>query len=262
GSGSDRAMGLYMNTLPLRVHVEDIGVVDSVRRVHADLAALLEHEHASLALAQRCSSVSSGMPLFSALLNYRHNGAPDQGAKTDIGIEVIEAHERTNYPCVMSVEDFGSSLGLTAQVVQPHESSRICGYMQQALQSLVEALECAPKIPVQALEILPAEEHNLVVHSWNRTNAPYPSDQCIHHLFEDQVDKAPEAVAVVHDDRSMTYRTLNSNAIRFAQKLVNLGVKRGDNVATMLNRSFELVVAQLAILKVGAAYVPIDAKAP
>ncbi|KAF9366976.1 hypothetical protein CPB97_006588, partial [Podila verticillata] len=72
GSGSDRTMGLFINTLPLRVDVGGTGVLETVRRVQTDLATLLEHEHASLALAQRCSSVPSGMPLFSALLNYRH----------------------------------------------------------------------------------------------------------------------------------------------------------------------------------------------
>ncbi|KAG0352352.1 hypothetical protein BGZ54_002839, partial [Gamsiella multidivaricata] len=261
GSGSDRAMGLFINTLPLRVDVEEINVVDSLRRVHADLAALLEHEHASLALAQRCSSVPSGMPLFSALLNYRHNAASDQETTAGTGIEVIEGHERTNYPLVLSVEDYGSALGLTAKVIQPYESSRICGYMQQALQNLVEALECAPETPVQALEILPADEHELF-RSWNRTDALYPSDRCIHQLFEDQVKLSPEAIAIVQDDRELTYRELNSRANGIAHELVMAGVKPGDNVLILLNRSIDLVAAQIAILKVGAAFVPIDTTAP
>ena len=102
----------------------------------------------------------------------------------------------------------------------------------------------------------------MIVHSWNNTDAPYPSDRCIHQLFEDQVERTPEVIAVVHDDRSMTYRTLNNHALRLAHKLVHLGVEPHDNIAILLPRSFELIIAQLAILKVGAAYVPIDAKAP
>ncbi|KAG0200037.1 hypothetical protein BGX28_006796, partial [Mortierella sp. GBA30] len=262
GGSSDRAMGLFINTLPLRVDVGENCVLNSVRRVQTDLATLLEHEHASLAIAQRCSSVPSGTPLFSAILNYRHNAAPVEEAKTSTGMEVIGGTERDNYPMGLSVEDFGSSLGLTAQVVQPYEPSRVCRYMEQALQSLADALEYAPESPVQALAVLPAEEYELVVHSWNKTDAPYPSERCVHQLFEDQMKRTPDAIAVEHDDRSLTYHKLNNRAARLAQRLTDLGVQRGDHVAILLERSFELIVAQLAILKVGAAYVPIDVKAP
>ncbi|KAG0340962.1 hypothetical protein BG005_003096, partial [Podila minutissima] len=152
GSGSDRALGLYINTLPLRVDVEGNSVLQTVRRVQADLVALLEHEHASLALAQRCSSVPSGMALFSAILNYRHNATPFSQTRISPGMENLMFHERTNYPLAMSVEDFGTSLGLTAQIVQPYDPSTICAYMQQALHNLGEALEHAPETPIQALD--------------------------------------------------------------------------------------------------------------
>ncbi|KAF9989992.1 hypothetical protein BGZ79_004898, partial [Entomortierella chlamydospora] len=200
GSGSDSTLGPYINTLPFRVNVEDSSVVDAAQRVQADVAALLEHEHASLAIAQRCSGVPSGMPLFGALLNYRHRANEVNETGTDTGVEHLGFHERTNYPFVLSVEDFGSSLGLTPQATQPYDPSRIGGYMQQALYSLAEALEHTPEVSIHSLRILPMEEYNLVVHSWNNTDALYPSNQCVHQLFEDQVEMAPEAVAVVHDD--------------------------------------------------------------
>ncbi|KAG0004033.1 hypothetical protein BGZ79_010489, partial [Entomortierella chlamydospora] len=262
GSGSERALGLFINTLPFRIDVEGINVVDSVRTVQKDLAALLEYEHASLALAQRCSDVPSGTPLFSSLLNYRYNSAPSKDRESISGMEALSEDERTNYPFVLSVEDFGSSLGLTAQVVHLYDPTKFCQYMEQALANLANSLQHAPGTFVQELGILPADEHELVVHTWNNTDTFYPSDQCVHQLFEDQVEMAPEAVAVVHDDRLMTYRTLNNHANHLAHKLVGLGVKPGDNVAMLLERSFELIFAQLAILKVGATYVPIDVKAP
>ncbi|KAF9944934.1 hypothetical protein BGZ70_004206, partial [Mortierella alpina] len=262
GAGSDRAMGLFINTLPIRVDVEGASVLDSVHKVHADLARLLEHEHASLAVAQRCSGVPSGTPLFSAILNYRHNTDPSQRKTMRIRGGVSSGQGRTNYPVVMSVEDYGSSLGLTAQVVKPYEPSGMCGYMQQALHKLVDSLEQSPDIPIQALDVMPAEEHELVVRTWNNTDVPYPSDRCVHQLFEDQAKRTPDSVAVLHDDRSMTYQALDNCASQLARKLVGLGVRPGDYVAMLLDRSFELIIAQLAILKVGAAYVPIDTRAP
>ncbi|CAO3566687.1 unnamed protein product [Mortierella alpina] len=262
GADSDRAMGLFINTLPLRVDVESASVQDSVLKVHTDLAGLLEHEYAALAVAQRCSGVPSGMPLFSAILNYRHNKTPSQSQTMRTGEEITLGHERTNYPVTMSVEDYRSSLGLTAQVVQPYEPSRMCGYMHQALHSLADYLEQSPDTPVQSLSVLPAEEYELVVRTWNNTDAPYPSDQCVHQLFEDQAEKSPDAIALLHDGRSMTYSRLSKCASYLACKLVALGVHPGDYVTILLDRSFELIISQLAILKVGAAYVPIDTRAP
>ncbi|KAG0348207.1 hypothetical protein BGZ54_004692, partial [Gamsiella multidivaricata] len=158
GSGSSRAMGLFINTLPLRVDVDDTGVKASVRQVQTDLASLLEHEHASLALAQRCSGVSAGTPLFSAMLNYRHQSTTADQASGDFGMEIIDAQERTNYPFVMSVDDFGSALALSAQILQPIDAAQVCRYMQQTLVSMADALEHSPQMPAHQLKVLPAED--------------------------------------------------------------------------------------------------------
>ncbi len=155
GEGGDSGMGLFINTLPLRLDMDDTSVRESVRAAHARLAGLLEHEHASLALAQRCSGVQNEIPLFSALLNYRHNTPAIITDKVTSGIEFQGGQERTNYPFVLSVEDFDNALGLTTQIVQPIDPERICGYMQQALESLAEALEQRPDTPVRLLNILP-----------------------------------------------------------------------------------------------------------
>ncbi|KAF9989136.1 hypothetical protein BGZ79_005041, partial [Entomortierella chlamydospora] len=202
------------------------------------------------------------MSLFSALLNYRHNAALEETTQEDTSIEAIEAHEHTNYPFTLSVEDFGSSLGLTMQSIQPYDSSTICGYMQHALQNLANALERAPETSIQSVEVLPTEERDLIIHDWNKTDTAYPSDRCIHQIFEDQVKSSPEAIAIVHNDRTLTYRELNCRANWIARQLVDAGIQHGDYVLILLNRSIDLVAAQLAILKVGAAYVPIDTKAP
>uniref|UniRef100_UPI00403F0980 non-ribosomal peptide synthetase n=1 Tax=Rhizobium sp. T1473 TaxID=555321 RepID=UPI00403F0980 len=266
GAGADRAMGLFINTLPIRLDLDGTGVEESLRIAHARLAELLSHEHASLALAQRCSGVAPPAPLFSALLNYRHNtpaamsgSGPDDGLA---GVEWLGAEERTNYPLSLSVEDFGEALGLTAQVAEPISADRVCGYMQRALEQLADALEYAPDRPVRELDILPADERTYLLEDLNRTAAPYPPDLCIHELFEAQVRQAPEAVAVVHDDERVSYGELNARANRLAHHLIGLGVKPGDSLATMLDRSVSLVVAQLAILKAGGVYVPIDRALP
>ncbi|MEX3824667.1 condensation domain-containing protein, partial [Paraburkholderia sp. BR14262] len=197
GGGADSTMGLFINTLPVRLALDETGVAASVRSTHAQLSELLAHEHASLALAQRCSGVAAPTPLFSALLNYRHNRpAATPGSGTDdvlSGVEWLGGEERTNYPVSLSVEDYGEALGLTAQLAEPVSADRVCGYMQRALEQLAEALEHAPNTPVRELDILPAEERNYLLEDLNRTAAAYPSEQCIHELFEAQVRRSPEA---------------------------------------------------------------------
>ncbi|MCW7550116.1 amino acid adenylation domain-containing protein [Photorhabdus sp. APURE] len=262
GEGSDSGMGLFINTLPLRLDIDDTPVRDSVRTAHSRLAGLLEHEHASLALAQRCSGVASGTPLFNALLNYRHNTQPVTPDEIVSGVEFLGAQERTNYPFVLSVEDGGSDLGLTAQVAQPFYPERICGYMQQALESLVDALERTPDMPVQQLEILPATERTLLLKTWNATETAYPEQLCIHQLFEQQVEKAPDATALVCEERSLSYAELNADANRLAYQLIALGVAPDQRVAICVASSPARIVALLAVLKAGGAYVPLDPAYP
>ncbi|KAF9342601.1 hypothetical protein BGX26_007207, partial [Mortierella sp. AD094] len=231
GSGSDSAMGLFINTLPLRIKVGAVPLEESIRQTHTDLAALLEHEHAPLALAQRCSSVLPGAPLFSAALNCR-NYTSRQNEISDIaGITFLDGQQRTNYPFTMSVDDYGTEIILTSQVVYSVDASRVSGYMQEALQSLVDALDHTPKMQVRDLEILPAAERDMLIRSWNDTTTSYPEHLCIHQLFENQVNQSPDSVAVVYEDQELTYRELNSKANSLAHHLLDLGVKPDSLVA-------------------------------
>ena len=212
GEGASTGAGLFINTLPLRLNLDNCGTETAARQAHANMADLLVHEHASLALAQRCSGVALPSPLFSAILNYRHNSAratlPTVRENTHLlaGIELLGSNERTNYPLTMSVDDFEQSLGLTALVVQPLSPERMCSYMQQALESVVEALETAPQIPVRQLEILPPEERTLLLEEWNETEGEYPREKCVHELFEEQVERTPDAVAVVYEEPAAELR--------------------------------------------------------
>ncbi|WP_438284617.1 condensation domain-containing protein [Pseudomonas alabamensis] len=157
---TERALGIFINTLPLRLDIDQRPVLEAVRATQARLAALMRHEHAPLALAQRCSGVAPPMPLFNSLLNYRHSAPPVEGASTWKGIEVLLAEERSNYPLVMSVDDLGEGFALTAQAAPGIEAARLCGYLAQAMAHLLEALAQAPQTPVDQLDVLPAHERD------------------------------------------------------------------------------------------------------
>ena len=267
GAGAERVMGLFINTLPVRIRIGEEGVEASVRRTHTLLADLLRHEHASLALAQRCSGVPAPAPLFSALLNYRHNQGMVHALSAEAmqaweGVEVLYGEERTNYPLTFSVDDLGEGFRLTAQVQDPIDPRRVCDFMNRALERLVEALERAPTRAVRSLDVLSESERRQVVVEWNATETAYPKERCIHQLFEAQVERTPEAVAVVFEDHGLSYRVLNRRANQLAHHLQGLGVGPEVLVGICLERSVEMVVGLLGILKAGGAYVPLDPAYP
>ncbi|WP_042934941.1 condensation domain-containing protein, partial [Pseudomonas gingeri] len=146
--GLDRALGMFINTLPLRVDIDGTPVAAGVRAIHGRLTTLLGHEHASLALAQRCSGVAAPLPLFSAMLNYRHSSVlqrQPEAVQAWQGIDTLASEERTNYPLALNIDDLGDGFILTAMTVARIGAQRICDYLRTALASLVEALEQAPE---------------------------------------------------------------------------------------------------------------------
>jgi amino acid adenylation domain-containing protein len=273
GSAADAVLGPFLNTLPVRIDVGEVGVADGVRQTHHVLAQLLRHEHAPLALAQRCSSVAAPMPLFSAVLNYRHSSDAAASARPATpgsndalqvrdGIQRLGFEERTNYPVVLSVDDFGVGVSLEAQVQSGVQPSRICSYVASALAALVAALENAPGTPLRTLDVLPSAERQQLLVEWNDTAVAYPHAKCVQQLFEEQVERTPAAVAVVFEGQELTYRELNARANQLAHHLRELGVGPETLVALYLERSAELVVAVLGIWKAGGAYVPLDPAHP
>ena len=276
GGDADRAMGLFINTLPVRIRLDDADVREGVRRTHEALTALLRHEHAPLNLAQNCSAVRAPLPLFTSLLNYRHFGdASTIDAHADgtsaswAGMHPQGDYERSNYPFDVSINDRGGdALSLDAQIDARIENlgttpERVCAMLGTALDSLAKALDEAPDTALHALEVLPPEERLQVLEVWNRSDAEPPAPQCVQALFEARMARRPDAVAVVHAGvDEIGYGELNRRANRLAHRLIASGLKPDDRVAIYLDRSVAMVIAILATLKAGGAYVPLDPAYP
>jgi aspartate racemase len=127
---------------------------------------------------------------------------------------------------------------------------------------LLDAVVADPNAPIDTLPLLTAKERQRILVEWNDTGGDDPSDRCIHELFEAQAERTPEAVAVVFDDRQLTYRELNRRGNQLANHLRKLGVGPETPVAICVERSLEMIVGLLAILKAGGAYVPLDPEYP
>ena len=263
-AGAQRVLGMFINTLPLRLRLRQVGAQELVEQTQRELIDLLVHEQASLAVAQRCSGIAGSSALFSALLNYRHStGLGTQEAWLDVaGMRVLSGRGGTNYPLVLSVDDSGAGFELEMQTDRRLEPTRVLGLVCAALQSLVRALDEAPRTPALVLSILPEAERRQVLELFNTTDSAYPEEKLIHELFEEQVERDPEAVAVICEDQSINYAELNQKANQLARYLTQQGAVPGELIPILMPRSPRMLIAQLAVLKVGAAYVPIDPEFP
>ncbi|MBP9219546.1 MAG: amino acid adenylation domain-containing protein, partial [Sterolibacterium sp.] len=269
-AGADRALGMFINTLPLRFDLAQGNARTLVDQAHHELVELLRHEQAPLALAQRTSPIPAGLPLFTAVLNYRHS-SPTPPAEVP-GIAVLASQERTNYPFVLSVDDLGDAYTLTAQSDPRVPPARLAAYLHTALEHLTDALERNLPVAPCRLPVLPDEECR---HLAALNPAPRPhrvpkenTPQLAHQFFEACARQHPDLPALLWQEQPLSYLALNQQANRLARHLQTLGIhpqppsQPQHYVAFCCTRGPDMIVALLAILKAGAAYLPIDPDTP
>ncbi|MGW2052269.1 AMP-binding protein, partial [Streptomyces sp. NPDC001858] len=273
GAGADRVVGPFINTLPVRVRTEQVGVRAAVEEMRSQLAALLEHEHAPLAVAQQASGIEENTPLFTSLLNYRYNTRRrtdhnETGLDQTTGIRSLLSKERTNYPLTMSVDDLNTGgLSLSVQAVDsvdPYEVGLLlCTAVERIVAVLSDAVRDGSDVALRAVDLLGDEERRRILVDWNATARPVPERVVtVHGLFEAQVVRSPDAVAVVGDGVELTYAELDVRANRVAGYLVAQGVGVESVVGVVMERGVDVVVALLGVLKAGAAYLPVDPQYP
>ena len=172
---------------------------------------------------------------------------PQQEGQNDLDLEVVEGSSSIKGSFKYNTDLFNS------QTIE-----RMVVHFQNLLEAIVEN----PDQNVGHLPLLlDSERHQLLV-EWNNTATDYPKDKCIHFLFEEQVEKTPDAIAVVFESEQLTYQQLNQRANKLAHHLQTLGVRPEVLVGICVERSIEMVVGLLGILKAGGAYVPLDPNYP
>ncbi|WP_441338245.1 amino acid adenylation domain-containing protein [Microcystis sp. M110S1] len=170
-----------------------------------------------------------------------------RGADFDLSLMVMEA-----------AETFQLNWQYNTDLFEDTTITPMAGHFVTLLESIVEN----PQQPVSLLPLLTQREQHQLLVEWNNTKAEYPSNKCIHQLFEEQVERTPDAVAVVFEEQQLTYNELNCRANQLAHYLQSLGVKPDELVGICVERSLEMIVGLLGILKAGGAYVPLDPDYP
>ncbi|MEQ6927354.1 amino acid adenylation domain-containing protein [Pseudomonas mosselii] len=257
GEGADRALGMFINSLPLRVSLAGRDMGQALVGIHGQLAALLRHEDAPLVLAQRCSGLPAGVALFDSLLNYRHGAAHDAEALP--GVTLLDASEVHSHALVLTVDEQGDSLRLSVRAPCELGAGRVLGFVSCTLQALAAALLSEAPVALEALPTLPETERVYLLETLNSTEVALdPAYPHLPALLAAQVRRTPDAVALQSEDAQLTYRELDAQANRLAHHLIGLGVRPDSRVAVCLERGASLIVGLLGVLKAGGAYVPLD----
>ncbi|MEH2621946.1 amino acid adenylation domain-containing protein/non-ribosomal peptide synthase protein (TIGR01720 family) [Bradyrhizobium sp. AZCC 1719] len=260
----ERTVGLFINTLPLRLAVPPRQkILDWLREVQARQSELTDYQYSALADVQRASEVPAGTPLFDSIVAFENYPAEMSalGELTrTVRITDVRPTERTNYPLTLQVT-VGPTLSFRlisdAHRFEAVAVERLLGHFTHLFRQMI----ADPERPLSALALLSEAEHRQLVAGFNDTAAEYPRG-LLHELFAAQAARTPDAVALSLDEATLSYGDLERRANQLAHHLRELGVGPDVVVGLCAERSFEMVIGLLGILKAGGAYLPLDPDYP
>ncbi|MBD2455148.1 amino acid adenylation domain-containing protein [Nostoc sp. FACHB-87] len=253
-------VGLFINTLPVRVFVSgEASLISWLKSLHAQQLSLLKYECTPLVQIQSWSQVPPGIPLFNSILVFENASANLANLPTkNLKIAQVRSFINSNYPLVLLVKPW-SQLSLNIFYDLRYFNQMTVDRMLSHLEILLNNIVANPDTTLAKLtrSIVDIEQQKLLI-EFNNTKIDNVNDKCIHQLIEEQVKRTPENIAVVFKNQQLTYKELNTRANQLAQYLQALGVAPDVLVGICIERSWEMLVGILAILKAGGGYVPID----
>jgi amino acid adenylation domain-containing protein len=262
--GAESMIGLFINTLPVRVKISpDQTVLSFLKGIREQHVQIRQYEHSPLHRVQQWSSVPPGTPLFESLVvfeNYLLNSFLRSRGGNWQKREFIY-RGRTNYPLTILGYDDPEIL-LRIEYDKDRFDGDLVRRMGGHIRVLLEQMMKGPGKRVSEMVITTEEERRQILIEWNATARDYPTHRCLHELFEDQVERTPDRTALVYEDRRLTYREFNARANQLARVIRSCGVGPDIPVGVFMERSLEMVLSLYGILKAGGAYVPLDPEYP
>ncbi|MEH2196828.1 amino acid adenylation domain-containing protein [Nostoc sp.] len=263
-SGVESIVGLFINTLPVRIKIpETADLLPWLVQLQQEHIEREQYSYTSLVDIQGVSEIPRNQPLFESIVvfeNYPVN-ATLQALPGNLRIGDRQALGETNYPLTVVAipsDELVIKINYDRDRFDADTIDRMIGH----LLTLLQGITTNSHRNIGELPLLTPAEQDLLLVQWNATQAAQPINYCIHQLFEQQVEKTPESVAVVYENQQLTYRQLNQRANQLAHHLQRLGIKPDAPVGICLERSLEAAIAILATLKAGGACVPLDPTYP
>lgn len=263
-SGVEQMVGLFINAVPLLVDIDPRARVgDWLVCLQRDLFKVQEHQYTGLGRIQELSPLQRGNPLFETLLSFQNYPLEDGHLESWEGIRLTDYSWTgpTNYP--IAVRAFpGERIMLVLTYYRHRLDDDIAAAMLDQLHSLVERLGTGTDRSLWEVEAVAGPHAERILRTWNDTGYPYADRQTLHGLAERQAALRPHAVALVAGAERLTYAELDARANQLARYLIDYGVRPGDRVGLCTEKSAATVVGMLAVMKAGAAYVPLDPAYP
>jgi amino acid adenylation domain-containing protein len=261
---SESMVGLFINTLPLRVAVNpDQNVLDWLRHLQDEQSRMQQFEHSSLIDIQSWSEVPRGVPLFESIFVFENLPVAGSYQARESSIEFVEDRglgSTTGYPLTVLVSP-GKRMAVQIVYDRTRFETAAIQRMLRHYEQLLQSLAASGDHRVAQVQMLTAPEREQI-HQWNDTSVTHGNSASLVKQFEEQVARTPEQPALVFNSQRLSYAQLNARANRLANYLGQLGVGRDRRLGICLERSIEMVVGVLATLKAGAAYVPLDPEYP
>ena len=262
--GVESMVGLFINTVPVRVQIEQsTDLLGLLKDLQIQQVESEQFSYSPLAEIQRLSDVPRGTSLFESIVVFENYPLDTADVEDNGGLTVsnFRGIEHTNYPLTVVAgpgEQLWVKVSYDTSRFEDETISRMLGHFR----TILEAIVANPHQSIDQLPMLTQSERHQLLVEWNDTQVNYAFDKCIHQLFEEQVQRTPNAVAVVYENQQLTYGELNSRANQLAHYLRSLGVGADVLVGICVERSIEMLVGLLGILKAGGAYVPLDPEYP
>jgi amino acid adenylation domain-containing protein/non-ribosomal peptide synthase protein (TIGR01720 family) len=265
-AGSESMVGMFINTLPVRAQVSpESSVLSWLERLQARQIEARRYEYNPLVKVREWSEAPRGLPLFESIVVFENSTMGVRLGRQEESPEISYATHYatvTGYPLTVVIEPGpeGVSVGFTYD--HRRFKSDAIQRMQMRFQTLLEGVLADPEGRLSDLPLLTEAERRELLVDWNSTVKDFSEDRRLHRLFEAQVERTPNAIAVVFEEKKLTYRELNARANRLAHYLRAQGVGPEMLVGVCLDRSLEMMVAILGVLKAGGAYLPLDPAYP
>ncbi|GGG24223.1 hypothetical protein GCM10011344_26200 [Dokdonia pacifica] len=255
-------VGLYINTIPLCTAVQDdMKVVDWLVDLQKKYTTSREeYGHSSLSQIQKVSAVSG--ELFDSMMVFENYPVESiQSVKTDLAIENIKGKEQTNYALTLAIghaseRELSIDFGYNSTLISEEDIKRIHAHFNELLDSIIQSNT------VEELNYLTTSERKELLEDFNATGTDYNLEQTVLDLFLENVNQYPDEIALLFEDTQLTFKELDVKTNQLANFLVEQGVEKENLIPICIDRSLEMVIGILAILKVGGAYVPIDPRYP
>jgi amino acid adenylation domain-containing protein/non-ribosomal peptide synthase protein (TIGR01720 family) len=254
-------VGYFLNQLVLRTRLDgEPSFRELCARVRETTLAAYAHQDLPferLVAALRPERDLSRSPVFQVMVDSMT--LPELAELPGLRVSPLAAEvETSRFDLTLALAETGggfvASLEYNADLFDHATVERLLGHFEQLLRSAA----AAPEASIAELDLLAPAERSTILDTWNATAADYATDRCIHHLIEEQVARTPDATAVYFEGTTLTYRELDERANKVARYLQGLGAGPEVRVAVCVERSIEMVVGVLGVLKAGAAYVPMD----